>query len=75
VPDLRSSSCAKYLISHYLLIAAIQARLPAGVAVVRAMPNTPALVDAAATAIASGEHAKAADLEEAKRIFDAIGIT
>jgi pyrroline-5-carboxylate reductase len=56
-------------------IAAIQARLAAGVAIVRAMPNTPALVDAAATAIASGEHAKAADLEEAKRIFDAIGIT
>src|SRR4029077_8811592 len=46
-----------------------------GVAVVRAMPNTPALVDAAATAIASGEHAKPGDLEEAKRIFDAIGIT
>jgi pyrroline-5-carboxylate reductase len=56
-------------------IAAIQARLAEGVAVVRAMPNTPALVDAAATAIASGEHAKAGDLAEAKRIFDAIGIT
>jgi len=56
-------------------IAAIQARLAEGVAVVRAMPNTPALVDAAATAIASGEHAKADDLAEAKRIFDAIGIT
>jgi len=56
-------------------IAAIQARLAEGVAVVRAMPNTPALVDAAATAIASGEHAQPADLEEAKRIFDAIGIT
>jgi pyrroline-5-carboxylate reductase len=56
-------------------VAAIQARLAAGTRVVRAMPNTPALVDAAATAIAGGEHARESDLAEAKRIFDAIGIT
>jgi pyrroline-5-carboxylate reductase len=56
-------------------VAAIQARLARGTRVVRAMPNTPALVDAAATAIAGGEHASAADLEDAKRIFDAIGLT
>jgi pyrroline-5-carboxylate reductase len=56
-------------------VAAIQARLIAGTRVVRAMPNTPALVDAGATAIAGGEHARASDLEEAKRIFDAVGIT
>ena len=56
-------------------VAAIQARLAGGTRVVRAMPNTPALVDAAATAIAGGEHARASDLEDAKRIFDAVGIT
>src|ERR1700682_2290689 len=56
-------------------VAAIQSRLAAGTRVVRAMPNTPALVDAAATAIARGEHARESDLAEAKRIFDAIGIT
>jgi pyrroline-5-carboxylate reductase len=56
-------------------VAAIQARLAGGTRVVRAMPNTPALVDAAATAIARGEHARESDLEDAKRIFDAIGIT
>lgn len=56
-------------------VAAIQARLAGGTRVVRAMPNTPALVDAAATAIAGGEHARPADLEEAKKIFDAIGLT
>jgi pyrroline-5-carboxylate reductase len=39
------------------------------------MPNTPALVDAAATAIAGGEHARPSDLEAAKRIFDAVGMT
>lgn len=56
-------------------VAAIQARLATGTRVVRAMPNTPALVDAAATAIAGGEHARPEDLEDAKRIFDAIGLT
>jgi pyrroline-5-carboxylate reductase len=56
-------------------VAAIQARLASGTRVVRGMPNTPALVDAAATAIAGGEHARESDLEDARRIFDAIGIT
>jgi len=56
-------------------VVAIQSRLAAGTRVVRAMPNTPALVDAAATAIAGGEHARDSDLADAKRIFDAIGIT
>ena len=56
-------------------IVAIEARLPEGTRVVRAMPNTPALVDAAATAIAGGGHATDADLATAKRIFDAIGMT
>jgi pyrroline-5-carboxylate reductase len=56
-------------------VAAIQARLPGGTRVVRAMPNTPALVDAAATAIAGGEHARESDLDDAKKIFDSIGIT
>lgn len=56
-------------------VAAIQARLAGGTRVVRAMPNTPALVDAAATAIARGEHARDSDLDDAKRIFDAIGLT
>jgi len=56
-------------------VAAIQARLPGGTRVVRAMPNTPALVDAGATAIAGGEHARESDLDDAKKIFDAVGIT
>jgi pyrroline-5-carboxylate reductase len=56
-------------------VAAIQARLASGTRVVRAMPNTPALVDAAATALAGGEHARESDLADAKRIFDAIGLT
>lgn len=46
-----------------------------GVRVVRAMPNTPALVGAGATAIAPGKHASEADLETAKALFDAVGVT
>src|SRR5437867_194912 len=56
-------------------VAAIQSKLRPGTRVVRAMPNTPALVDAGATAIARGEHARESDLEDAKRIFDAVGVT
>jgi pyrroline-5-carboxylate reductase len=56
-------------------VSIIQSRLAQGTRVVRAMPNTPALVDAAATAIAGGEHARESDLADAKKIFDAIGLT
>lgn len=56
-------------------VSAIQTRLASGTRVIRAMPNTPALVDAAATAIAGGEHASESDLADAKKIFDSIGLT
>ena len=56
-------------------VGAIQALLPSGTRVIRAMPNTPALVDAGATAIAGGEHARESDLADARRIFDSIGLT
>lgn len=56
-------------------IDAIESRLAAKVRVVRAMPNTPALVGAAATALARGSHASAEDLERARLVFDAVGIT
>lgn len=47
----------------------------ATVRVVRAMPNVPATVGAGATAIAAGRHASPADLDTARAIFDAVGIT
>lgn len=53
----------------------IESHLPSGARVVRAMPNTPALVRAGATAIARGRHATDGDLAEAKTIFDAVGLT
>jgi pyrroline-5-carboxylate reductase len=56
-------------------ISAIEQRLPAGARVVRTMPNTPATVDAGATAIAAGTHATDDDVALAERIFRCVGIT
>jgi len=53
----------------------IEEALAEGVRVIRAMPNTPALVGAGATAISPGKHASEADLAAAKAMFDAVGIT
>lgn len=53
--------------------ARIEAALKPGVRVVRAMPNTPALVDAGATAIAAGSHANEADVAKARTMFEAVG--
>ncbi len=52
----------------------LEAALPGGVAVVRAMPNTPALVGAGAAAIAGGSAASAADLDWAESILSAVGV-
>ncbi len=54
---------------------AIETAFTDGVRVVRAMPNTPALVGAGATAVSAGKHASQDDLATAKAIFDAVGIT
>ena len=53
----------------------IEEALADGVRVVRAMPNTPALVGAGATAISAGKHASDEDLAMARAVFDAVGIT
>ncbi|MBD2183714.1 pyrroline-5-carboxylate reductase [Aerosakkonema funiforme] len=44
-----------------------------GQAVIRAMPNTPATVGAGITAIAAGNHVQIGHLEQAQRIFKAVG--
>lgn len=56
-------------------ISAIEAHLPAGVRVIRSMPNTPALVQCGATALSPGTHATAEDMTLSRFIFDAVGIT
>lgn len=54
-------------------IAALERALGDGVAVVRAMPNTPALVGAGAAAIAGGTAASDDDLDWATSILGAVG--
>ena len=73
---------APHLVAHLVIsiaagvpIAALERRLTGPARIVRAMPNTPALVGKSATALSAGEHATEADLALATQIFDAVGIT
>lgn len=54
-------------------LAAMEAEVPAGTAVVRAMPNTPSMVGAGAAAIAGGSGATDDDLAWAEAILGAVG--
>jgi pyrroline-5-carboxylate reductase len=51
----------------------IQQKLGPDVAVVRAMPNTPAMVGAAMTALSAGAAVRPEQLETAKRLFESVG--
>ena len=75
--ELRRRRCPRgalmLSIAAGVTIAAIEAALP-GHPVVRAMPNTGALVGRGAAAIAAGTHATEIDLELAERVLGAVGI-
>jgi len=51
----------------------IESHVPAGVAVVRVMPNTPALVDEGMAAIAPGSHCDETHLAEAEELMGSTG--
>ena len=51
----------------------IESRVPDGVAVVRVMPNTPALVDEGMSAISAGSHCDEAHLAEAEELMASVG--
>jgi pyrroline-5-carboxylate reductase len=53
----------------------IESGVGPGARVVRAMPNTAALARAGATAIAAGASATDADLDVARALFDAVGVS
>ncbi len=53
----------------------LEARLARRVPVVRAMPNTPAMLGEGMTALCAGKHARPAHLAAARRVFDAVGRT
>jgi pyrroline-5-carboxylate reductase len=53
--------------------ASMEAAVPAGVAVVRAMPNTPAIVGRAVTGVSTGSRVSEAQLETALDLFETVG--
>lgn len=55
-------------------VASMESALPADTAVVRAMPNTPALVGAGAAGLSGGAHAGPDDLEWATSILSSVGV-
>ena len=74
LPPLAAAATARVLsIAAGVRTEAIEAGLPVGTPVVRAMPNTPALVGAGAAAIAPGSAAGPEDLEWARGILEAVG--
>jgi pyrroline-5-carboxylate reductase len=56
-------------------LATLEAALPARARIIRAMPNTPALVGAGATAICANAQADASDRSAALTLFESVGIT
>jgi len=81
-PDVVAEACSglsRLGVARVLSIAAgvrigtLEASLGKGVRVVRAMPNTPALVGQGAAAIAAGTEAEADDLDWAAGILSAVG--
>ncbi|MEO7005524.1 MAG: pyrroline-5-carboxylate reductase [Terrimesophilobacter sp.] len=55
-------------------IATIEALLPSTVAVLRAMPNTPAIVGRGVTGLAAGSRAGASDIAMARSLFATVGV-
>lgn len=53
---------------------ALAACLPGGARVVRAMPNTPAQVQAGVTALSAGAACEAADRKTARALFECVGV-
>ncbi len=53
----------------------IESRLPDGTAVIRAMPNTPCMVRAGATAFCRGNNCADKHVEMGRKFFDAVGVS
>lgn len=70
--DLRPDACV-ISVAAGVRIEAIEELVPEGVAVLRVMPNTPALADAGMSAVSPGTHATAGHLALAHAVLGAVG--
>lgn len=71
-PDLRAGQLVVSLAAG-ITTGFIESRVPDGVAVVRVMPNTPALVDEGMAAISPGSHCDESHLTEAESLMASTG--
>lgn len=71
-PDLAADAVV-VSIAAGITTAAVEAVLPASVAVVRAMPNTPSTVGLGVTGVAGGSRASAADIALVAQLFEVVG--
>lgn len=71
-PELRAGQLVVSLAAG-ITTAFVEARVPEGVAVVRVMPNTPALVDEGMAAISPGSHCDEAHLAEVESLMASTG--
>lgn len=71
-PSLRSGSLV-VSVAAGITTTVLEKHLPGGVAVVRAMPNTPALVGRGMTAVAAGTHTAEAELARAESLLGSVG--
>lgn len=65
VISIAAGITASYIAKHF------EQKVP----IVRVMPNTPALIQEGASALAAGKNVSRSDLESAQRIFDSVGKT
>jgi len=72
-PTLLARGCLVVSIAAGVTLAQMQAALPAGVRVVRVMPNLPALVQELAAGFCCGTHTTRADAEAVKRALGTVG--
>ncbi|MDA8367655.1 MAG: NAD(P)-binding domain-containing protein, partial [Actinomycetota bacterium] len=81
-PDVAEAACRSMMsapprrllsVVAGLSTARLAAALPPGTAVVRAMPNTPALVGAGVSVISGGDTATSADLDWAESVLGSVG--
>ncbi len=82
VPEVLPEICGSIRKDHLLIslcagvtLDYLQSFCPLPVRMVRAMPNTPALIQKGATALAPSPQAQAEDFSAAEAIFQAVGIT